>query len=143
MNHPTQSFTNAIRLYPEFKERFVEFYAEMAKRLNANSHLPNVNVSLGSNGASATLQALDQVFDVSFHFIIADGIPWGLLRVTLPGEGKEPIQLFHLLFDNLGNVKSTPDASANLHSLTSTEFVKTFTNRVVFEYFAVLWSSVK
>jgi hypothetical protein len=136
MNYATQLFVDAVKNYPAFKELFKQFCDEAAKRLNDNAQLPNVKFSPDADGASAKLQALDCTFGISLRFLIVETIPWGVLQVFLTSESKEPVRLFHLFFDNLGNVKAAPDASADLHSLSSTKFVETFINRVVQEYFS-------
>ena len=143
MNHANQLFADAVRIYPDFKDLFERFCAEMKRRLTENAQLPGVTVSPGQNGASVILQALDRTFHISLDFLMPDGTPWGLLRVALLGENKEPIQLFHLFFDHLGNVKETPHSSAAPHSLPSTDFVKRFLNRLTLEHFSRLSSNLK
>ena len=139
MNHSNLQFTAAVRIYPDYKNLFKQFCDEMAKRLNGNEQLPGVKFSVAADGVCATLQALDCTFDISFRFAIVGSTPRGLLRVSIPGEDKIKIQLFQYLFDSIGNVFTTTDVSASLHSLTSAEFVETFINRVASEHFLGVW----
>lgn len=143
MNYATQPFFDAVRLYPDFKGLFKQFCDEAVKRLNENNQLLDVKFFPDADGASAKLQALGRTFDISLLFFIVEGIPWGVLQVSLPGESKEPVRLFHLFFDNLGNVKTALDASASIDSLSSTEFVKKFVNQVAQEYFSHLRGKFK
>jgi hypothetical protein len=139
MNHSNLQFTDAVRIYPDFKILFKQFCEVMAKRLNGNEQLPGVKFSVEEDGVCATLQALDCTFDISFRFAIVDTTPRGLLRVSIPGEDKTKVQLFQYLFDKIGNVFIAPDASASLHSVTSDEFVKAFINRVASEHLLRVW----
>jgi len=136
MNNANQPFVDAVKRYPTFKTLFKQFCDEAAKRLNGN--LPDVNFSAGADGASAKLKALDRTFEISLHFLIVENARWAVLQVSLPEENKEPVRLFHLFFDERGNVKATPDASVDLRHLSSTGFVETFVNRVAREYFSHL-----
>lgn len=138
MNNANQPFFDAVKRYPAFKDLFNQFCHEAAKRLNENAYLSDVTFAAGADGASAQLQALDRTFEISLHFLIVENASWGVLQVSLPEENKEPVRLFHLFFDERGNVKATPDASADLHPLFSTGFVETFVNRVAREYFSHL-----
>jgi len=141
MNYRDRLFVDAVRTYPNFKNLFKSFCDEAAKRLKDNAKLPGVHFSPGENGTGATLQAFDHTFHISFDFLVSEDTPWGMLRVTLLGEGKEPIQLFQLLVDDLGNVKTTPDARAEPHSLSSAEFVMAFVNHVAYAHFLRLSTS--
>ena len=136
MNNANQPFFDAVKRYPNFKTLFKQFCDEAAKRLNGN--FPDVNFSAGADGASAKLKALDRTFQISLHFLIVENARWAVLQVSLPEENKEPVRLFHLFFDERGNVKATPDASVDLRHLSSTGFVETFVNRVAREYFSHL-----
>lgn len=136
MNNANQSFADAVQAYPEFKGLFKQFCDEAGKRLNGNDVLPDVTFYTGADGASAKLQALDRTFEISFRFLILENARWGVLQVSFPQEDKEPVRLFNLCFDRLGNVKRTPGAPKSLHTLLfHHEFVEAFVNRVADEYF--------
>lgn len=132
-NHP---FADAVEAYPNFKGLFKQFCEKMTERLNGNAYLPDVDFSAHANGTSAKLRALDRIFEISFRFLIVENAPWGVLQVSLPEENKEPVRLFHLFFNNLGNAKPALDTPGGLHTLiSSTGFVETFINRIAHEYF--------
>ena len=139
MNRTNQPFANAVKHYPNFKALFRQFCDAAAKQLNGNAQLPLVSFSVMSDGNSASLHALGRTFDISLRFVILDNIPWGVLEVTVPGETKEPVRLFHVLFDELGNVKDTLDNSAPARgSFQSSESLANFLDQVVEKYFSYL-----
>lgn len=138
MNNANQLFVDAVQAYPNFKGLFSDFCDRAAKRIDGNEYLPGVSFSAGSDGASAKLQALDRVFDISLHFLIVENACWGVLQVSLPEANKEPVRLFHLVFDEQGKVRDAPDAPPDIDLLYSIEFVKAFVNRVAHEYFSYL-----
>lgn len=139
MSNANRPFVDAVEAYSNFKGLFKRFCDEAAKQLNGNAYPSYVSFSAGADGASAKLQALDRTFEISLHFLIVENAPWGVLQVSLPQENKEPVRLFHLLFDNLGNVKPTSDAPKDRHTfLASTGFMKTFVDRAAREYFSHL-----
>jgi hypothetical protein len=138
MSNANQPFADAVVVYPDFKGLFKRFCDEATKRLNGNDYLPDVSFSADADGASAKLQALDRTFEISFSFLVVKNEHLGVLEVSLPQENKEPVRLFHLSFDRLGDVKPTSDSGFhNIHRYGA-EFVQTFVNRVAHEYFSHL-----
>lgn len=135
MDYKPKPFFNAVHAYPEFKDIFKKFCDMATKKLNGNEHLPNVTISVKADGASATLKALDRNFDISFRFLNVNNTLWGVIEASLPGETKEPVRLFHYLFDRNGNVFETLDRTSGFHSAFSTEFVIAFLDQLTEKYF--------
>ena len=139
MNNANRPFIDAVEAYSNFKGLFKRFCDEAAERLNGDAYPSDVSFSADPDGASAKLQALDRTFEISLHFLIVENAPAGVLEVSLLQENREPVRLFPLFFDNLGNAKPTSDAPKSLHTFPgSTGFVDTFVNRVAREYFSHL-----
>jgi hypothetical protein len=139
MSNANQPFADAVEAYPNFKGLFKRFCDEADKILNGNDFLPGVKFFAGADGASAKLQALDRTFEISLHFLVVENESSGVLQVSLPEENKEPVRLFHLFFDELGNAKPTSDMPKGLHTvLFSRGFVGMFLDQVTRKYFSHL-----
>ena len=145
MNQKFAQYVNAVRQYPDFKAQFSDFCETSSKILNNNEHLQGTSFNADSDGITAKIGLLDQIFIVMFHLVALDeyGKLMGVLGVYLPiYESKESL-LWQAIFDNYGNVKDTLDAPTAFYSLRDKEFVKKLLGELTEKYFSHLVETLK
>lgn len=135
MHNRLHFFRECLELYQNQKELFGRFCETCRGSLNDNEQYSGTSFTVSEDGSTATLCAMDRTFNIRFHIELDDMHSLGVLKISLEsGRDTDDVLLFHLYFDNLGNVKESADATSTANALHEKEFLRLLLNQLATRY---------
>lgn len=137
----TKLYSNSAAYYKECLSQFQSFMNLCASEISDNKFFEFISFNYKSGSNFGEMLAFGVTHKISFDFVVDKEDQFAILEFitthkTCPQDTEIRLARWH--FDNLGNLKDSPNERFLMYSISDTKFLDVFLNKTLANYFSYI-----